>query len=426
MKLVLNTIDIEEIKFSEKTTITDKVLYINRSELVELLEQDKNLSRIEVELARPGEKCRILQVIDVIEPRARIGENEGDFPGVLSKPGFAGDGCTCVLHNVAVVISEEGEVSGPSLTPIGNVIDMSGPGAEVSRYGKTHNVVIRAYPKANSSSGDYRIALKLAGLRTAVYLAKAGKSLKPDHIEVYNLPPLTELNEGKKDLPKIAYIFQVYSTSFPPLAYEPILYGDNITRLLPVIVHPNEILDGGLINPYFGMGIETYAIQNHPIIKELYSRDGRDLCFVGVIITTSHTIESDRVRSAAIAAKLAKWVLGADGVVLTKAGGGAPELDMGETAEKCEELGVRTVLVMWQLSSPIEGGVLFSIPKVDAIVSTVSPSDVITLPAVDRVIGKPVTLRDGAPVSGQLKMIRMWIQGSADQIGFSNQISVLC
>jgi glycine reductase len=173
------------------------------------------------------------------------------------------------------------------------------------------------------------------------------------------------------------------------------------------------------------MGMETYAFQNHALIKELYRRHGKDLCFVGVILTTSHTTESGGERSAAMAARQARFLLGAEGAILTKAGGGAPELDLAQAAVKCEELGIRTVLVMWRLTSPDEGGVIFNMPKINAIVSMASPSEFVTLPPVERIIGKPVTLRDGSSPKGEINRIKMWIPGSVDQLGHTKLVSVL-
>jgi sarcosine reductase len=112
---------------------------------------------------------------------------------------------------------------------------------------------------------------------------------------------------------------------------EPIFYGDNVSKLLPTIVHPNEILDGGLVRGYYCQGVETYSIQNHPMIRELYKRHGKELYFVGVVVTAAQFTEPDRERSAVTAAKLVKEVLGADGAVLTKIGGGAPHIDLAQT-----------------------------------------------------------------------------------------------
>jgi sarcosine reductase len=425
MRLELRILKIKGIRFGAETAIRDGILSISLSELRGLLERDTRFSKVEIALACPGDKCRILQVSDVIEPRAKIEEFHVDFAGALGKQGIAGRGSSCVLRGVAVVINDQSELSGPSKTPLGNIIDMSGPGAEVSIYGKTCNVVVLPYPADGILPSDYKIALKLAGLRTSVYLATAGKDIVPDEVETYDLPALAEITKESNELPKVVYIFQIYSNSFVPLTGEPILYGDSVLRFSPAIIHPNEILDGALINAYFGMGLETYVFQNHPIIKELYRRHGKDLCFAGVIITTSQSTMADMERSAKTAAKLAKFILGADGAILTKAGGGAPELDVAQTAQECEEVGIKTALVMWQLLSPAEGGVIFNMPKVDAIVSTPAPSEFVTLPPVDKIIGKSVILRGGSSVSGELRRIKMWISGAVDQLGHSKLASVL-
>ena len=426
MRLELNILNLGDVRFGEKTTISDKVLCINRSELEQLLQQDKRFRKVEIELAHPGEKCRILQVCDVIEPRAKIKGGE-DFPGIVGR-GTAGEGSTCVLRGVAVAMSDYSEGRDLSRDPNGEIIDMSGPAAELSPYGKTHNVIVLPYPADGTTLNDYRIALKLAEVKTAVYLANVGKNLKTDEVEVYDTPPPTKIPKALEALPKVAYIFQIFPGQFLPLDGEPILYGASIEGFVPTILHPNEVFDGAVVNPYRGMGIETYQIQNHPIIKELYRRHGKDLCFLGVILTVAHNNEIESERSANIAANLAKWVLGADGVVLTKSGGGAPEINMAQTAIRCEEIGVKTALAIWELaadSSP-ESCTLFNLPKIDAVVSMGTPMVTISLPSMERVIGKPVVLPDGLPISSVNERMLRWIRGCVGQLGNSKLITARC
>ena len=92
MKLELEIIDIKDVQFANKTRINNRILEINQQELQNLLQQDKRFSRIDIELAHPGESCRILQVSDVIEPRAKVGEDVEDFPGAVGKHGTVGEG----------------------------------------------------------------------------------------------------------------------------------------------------------------------------------------------------------------------------------------------------------------------------------------------------------------------------------------------
>jgi len=431
MRLELNIVNIRDIQFAKKTEIRDSILYINRPELQKILQQDRRLGQVDIELAHPSEKCRILQVTDVIEPRAKISGGE-DFPGALGRQGNVGEGSTCVLCGTAVVVNNQSSWSGFGKDPIGDLIDMSGPAAELTPYAKTHNVVVVPYPAEGVSTEtvDYKIAIKIAGLKAAVYLAQAGKDMQPDETEVYDLPPSTEITKGVGDLPKVAYVFQVYCASNATLTGEPILYGDDIRKLVPTILHPNEVLDGAITNAYHGYTVETYAFQNHPVIKELYRRHGKELCFVGMVVNTSHYMEPDRERSAAMSANLAKSILGAEGIILTYIVGGAAEIDVAQTAQRCEELGIKTVLIMRGApdgdSSEISGVHLVqNLPKANAIVNYGDVYSPISLPPVERIIGKPVTSPTGDPVSGKIRRPSAFIRGAAGQLGDRKRISVL-
>jgi sarcosine reductase len=424
MRLELNIINIKDIKFGEKTKISGGVLCINRSELQGILHQDKRLNGVDIELAHPGESCRILQVCDVIEPRAKISGGE-DFPGALGRQETAGSGKTSVLRGAAIVLNTQAETH---LLPeaedaSGNIIDMSGPAAEITPYAKIHNIVLVPHPADRVTHENYTHALKIAGLRTAVYLAEAGKDLKPEEVEIYELPPVIEVAKGIEHLPKVAYIFQVYCTSYPAMASEPILYGDNITRLLPTVLHPKEVFDGAIVNTYHGRGTETYVFQNHPVIKDLYRRHGKDLCFVGVVATVSRYQEPARERSVAMASNIAKSILGANGVIITKSSSGAPDVDASQMAQKCEEQGVKAVLIMFGSESGMESSTVFNLPGANAIVNTGNPFRLLSLPAVKRIIGKPVTLASGL-ASGELKKAPNFITGALDLAGHTKMVSV--
>ena len=112
MRLELNIIHIEDVIFSDRTDVSDGILSVHREELERLLLQDERLARIDIELAHPGESCRILQVSDVIEPRAKIGDNADDFPGVIGRQETVGEGRTCVLRGTAVIINDQSEKAG--------------------------------------------------------------------------------------------------------------------------------------------------------------------------------------------------------------------------------------------------------------------------------------------------------------------------
>lgn len=169
MRLELSILDIKGVQFGDVTEIKDRVLQINDHELQSILEKDKTFIRVDIELAHPGESCRILQVADVIEPRCKVTGEIDDFPGALGKSGTVGEGKTCILSGTAVLLNDQisAEIVTEAEDPMGYIIDMAGPGAEAGLYGKTQNIVVIPYPVEGVHPDGYRIAMKKAGLKTA-------------------------------------------------------------------------------------------------------------------------------------------------------------------------------------------------------------------------------------------------------------------
>ena len=417
MRLELGCLQIEDVRFGDRTAIKDYVLSIDRQELISQLEQEPLFERVEIELAHPGESCRIIRVLDVLEPRYRL--NGPNFPGALDGNGLVGDGQTRALKSVAVVETDQ-------LAPRSrNLIDMTGPAAEYSPIANTHNVVLLAHPKHGADKNDYRLAVKKAGLKTAVYLARAAKDIAPDETRVFELSPVA-FNQGPKELPRIAYIFPMHSHQHPTQQRETVFYGSNIQGFMPTIVHPNEIFDGALMFSYSAF---TWFAQNHPVIEELYRRHGRDLWFAGMVLTVAPATVSEKERNAFLCARLAKETLGAEGVIATKIGGGAVDTDLMMIYTRCEEMGMKATLIIMERYP--DTGITFVPSNVNALVTPGLTRDAITLPAVERVIGgETIALDNGNPDSENPGLtptparaeLNLWIGdivGAISQVGAS-------
>lgn len=426
MRLQLNVVHVTKVVFGHTPSVRDGVLAINEQELEELV-RDTRLAHVDIQLANPGDRCRIVNVADAIEPRARTADSGPDFPGAVGMQGTAGHGTTCVLRGAAVLVSDYNFAGRRYQRSDEGIIDMWGPGARVGRYGKTCNVIVLASPANGTSVDEYCVALKIAGLKIAVHLARAGARLTPDEVEVYELPPMRESAADVPALPRVAYIYQLFTNQRIPLPKDPVLYGDHIERIVPTILHPNEIFDGAVTDPYRGY-TETYVIQNHPIVRELYRNHGKNLCFAGVIVSNAPNNAPEYDRAANIAANLAKWILGADGAVLTKIGGGAPELTMARMAERCEELGIKTALAflhqgMDASEITLKASTIFSnVPSVDAMVSmgTSMASPMLTLPPAEKVVG----ILDGSGMAGEIRRPASDIKGAFSQLGDSKLMAV--
>jgi glycine reductase complex component B subunit alpha and beta len=412
MRLELAWSVVDDLAAGFATRLAGRRLEVDVDGLRALLSADARLARIRLDLVHPGERCRIGRVFDVIAPRAKL--DGDDFPGVLGAVARAGHGTTLALDGVAVVATDQQTDNVGTLA----VIDMAGPNAELSAFGRTHNVVISAWPAPGAERADYLAAVRLAALKAAVYLARAAREAKPDRVEGFELPPSPRVPPELAHLPRVAYVFQIHSHQRPTGVDEGILYGDPVRRMLPTIVHPNEVLDGAVLRGFMGRSVTTWATQNHPMIRALYAAHGRTLWFAGVVVTVAQATEPERVRSAFMAADLVAHTLGADGAVLTKIGGGAPHVDMAQAASQCEALGVKTTAVVEDMSTDgsAEGMLLFDLPGVDSLVNVGSSQEPIMLPAMDRVVGAD----DLAPkLLGESRATYGGLCGAIEQVGLT-------
>ena len=132
MKLELHRLSVKSLEFGDKTGFKNGTLTVNKAELLELISEDSLLGKnIDVDIAMPGEKTRIMPVKDVIEPRWKIEGSGQVFPGMISDVETVGEGKTLVLSGCAVL------TAGKLVRFQEGIIDMSGPGADYTPYSKT-------------------------------------------------------------------------------------------------------------------------------------------------------------------------------------------------------------------------------------------------------------------------------------------------
>jgi len=376
MRLEIESIDIKDIQADSKTYTKDGVLYINLKELEELILKDPRIKSVDVDLVYPGDNVRILNLLDVIQPRCKIDKVDADFPGFIGKMQIAGSGRTRSLTGVVVLVSNPG-----TRRKENGLLDMAGPIADLSPYAKMKNVSIAPYIQDGTEERDFENAVKDAGLKTAVYLARAAEGHPVDEVEVYDLDIPNPDLESK--LPRVALYYQLYSPQFDHRKMsDPCLYGTHVSNLMPTVMHPNEILDGGLVGWLAIKALDTYSVQNHAVIKELYRHHGKDLIFVGVVCATANMEPVARVRSACMAANLVKNVLGADGVILIKILGGLPHIDLALTGEECEKLGVKTAIYTNPLTpfGTLADTILFNAESLDLIILSGAPFERVIIP----------------------------------------------
>ena len=252
---------------------------------------------------------------DVIEPRVKVEGNGSVFPGVIGKVGQVGEGRTHALVGAAVITC--GKIVGFQE----GVIDMSGPAAKYTPFSQTNNVCVVIEPKNGLETHDYEAAGRMAGLKTAVYLAEAARNLAPDEIVTYETKPLLEQIAEYPELPKIGYVHMLQSQG---LLHDTYYYGVDAKKFIPTIMYPTEIMDGAVVSGNCVAPcdkVTTYHHLNNPVIEDYNKHHGKDLNFIGVILTNENVFLADKERHSDMVAKLAKY-LGLDGLLITEEGYG--------------------------------------------------------------------------------------------------------
>lgn len=382
MRLELGQVLIKDVQFGDETKIDNGVLYVNKEELINLIKEDEHLKEVDVDIAKPGESVRITPVKDVIEPRVKVDGQGGVFPGVLSKVDVVGSGKTNVLKGCAVVTT--GKIVGFQE----GIIDMTGPGAEYTPFSKLNNLVLRCEPVDDLKQHNHEKAVRFAGLKAAAYLAEAAKELTPDNVEVYETLPLLESVQKYPELPKVAYVQMLQSQG---LLHDTYVYGVDAKQIVPTILYPTEIMDGAIISGNCVSACDkntTYHHLNNPVVKDLYAKHGKEINFLGVIITNENVYLADKERSSNWTAKYTEY-LGLDGVVISQEGFGNPDTDLIMNCKKIEQKGVKTVIITDEYAG--RDGASQSLadadPLADAAVTGGNANEVIELPPMDKVIG---------------------------------------
>jgi glycine reductase complex component B subunit alpha and beta len=415
MELSLAHHPVSEIRFGPQTRIDGTLLVVDAGELRRVVLEDPALVAVDFDIVGPGDSCRAGPIFDIVEPRAKAPGSSPDFPGILGAPTTAGMGTTHVLAGCAVSVLAEMS-PGEGRSAMGRVLEMSGPVVSASDYSSLHHLLVIPHTKPGLPRHVVLKAYRLAALKAAVEIARCAIDEAASSIQSF--PSIGPWLRDRDDLSRVAYVGQIFSRQRKPGVDEPILYGANTDGMLPVMLHPDEWLDGAIVpslNSWFG-GTETYFYQNHPVILELYRRhQAREINFLGTVATIAGSDQFDRERHCRAAANLIQWNLRADGAVLTKYGGGLPHADLAETARLLEGLGIHTAVMVSDSSRDrrVESALLFNFPEVNAIVYNGGNGTEWEVPCVDRVIA-------ATPEMAQLLAGPILIE-AANIVGITNQ-----
>ncbi len=423
MKWELGKIWIKELQFGPDSKLDkDGTVTLDKAALIEKLMEDRRIAAVGLEIAKPGERTRIIPVKDVIEPRVKVKGEGGGFPGVTHKIAKAGSGRTHALSGMAVVTI--GDIVGIQE----GIIDMWGEGARYTPFSRTLNLVVDIKPVQGLTPHEHEEVVRLAGLKASAWVGALAKDCEPDELEVFEWGSIAECVRKYPELPKVVYIEMLISQG---LLHDTYVYGIDAKQMLPTLFHPNEILDGAVVSGNCVAAcdkITTYQHLNNSVIRELYNKHGKELNFLGVILTPELVTLEGKIRSANHAVNLA-LLIGAEGAIVTEEGYGNTDTDLLMICRKLEEQGIKAVLITDECagrdgsSQPLAD----TTPEAKAVVSTGNVSHLISLEPADRVLGNDKAIAnlsggydESLLADGTIRCELNAIIGSTSEIGYFN------
>ena len=423
LKLQLRKVEIRDVQFGDETKVEEKVLYIHKESFIEEMKKISGVKDIKIDLARPGEKKRIIPVKDVIEPRFTV-EGTPGFPGVTTDVGPCGHGKVNVLDQTAIVTI--GDIVGFQE----GVIDMWGEGAKWTPFSKTFNIVVDITPVEGLNPHEHEETCRIVGLKASEFVGKAAKDIEEfKEVSTYEMGEHSEENEKYPDLPKVVYVEMLISQGLLHAGY---IYGTDSAHILPTFLHPNEELDNAVISGNCVAAcdkITTYQHQNNNVIRELYNKHGKEINFLGVVLTPEMTTLNGKFVSCDYTAKLCKMV-GAQGVIISEEGYGNPDSDLVMICSRLEKQEIKTVLITdecsgWDgTSQPLTD----TAKEATAVISTGNVSHIVELEKAVEVLGNPEAIANLAggwagaydAETGKMKCELNAVIGATSEIGYHN------
>jgi hypothetical protein len=355
----------------------------------DLLREPEPIEGVEIEVVQPGEPVRVTHVLDAVEPRIRP---DGRLP--FPSEGKAGEGRTNRLDGVVVLSCLDFAAEERPLHEQESIVDLGGPGADYTPFA-TEVCVVLTFRPGRGGNEEAEAFARRTTLRVAEELARPTLDAEPVEVERF------ELGAADAGLPAVAALIQL--SDLGPLYFQ-YVYGTPAGQAgLPRVVDPAEVLDGAITCGEYhwaAMRNPTVFFQRNGLVRTLYREHAQRLRCAGVVLMRGYEQSAEDKQRAAEAAAARAQELGADGVVITTDAGGNSHTDVMLTCRACEQLGIRTTVVLAEETDPESTRPILTdwVPEADSIVSTGNVEELVDEWTPARVLGGE-RLLDGRPAA---------------------------
>jgi glycine reductase len=392
----------------EVATFPPSLLDVDAERIVALAASEAALDGVSVEVVTPGEPVRVTHVLDAVEPRIRP-DGRPAFP----TEGRAGEGTTNRIYDVAVLSCLDFPGEERPLHEQESIVDLSGPGAEVTPFGEMTCVALTFSAREGAGHEELDAAVRRVTLATAELLAAPTLRAEPVHSHRF------ELGAADESLPAVVAVIQLSDLG---QLYQQHVYGVPAGEAgLPRAVDPAEVMDGALTcGEYHWAALRnpTLFFQLNSLVRTLYREHGRRLRFGGVVLMRGYEqTAEDKQRAAERAAEVVRE-LGADAAIVTTDAGGNSHTDVMLTVRACEQAGIRTAVIVAEMADPesTNPGLTDWVPEADCVVSAGNAEELVESWEPERVLGGDMLL-DGTPAAAAGPVpIRNYL-GATNQMG---------
>ena len=369
--------EVRELDLGERTSYSAGCLTVGEESVRDLL-RDPALAEVRLACTAPGDPVRIAGALDAVQPCSKGPGGGGVFPGLLGPALPVGRGQTHVLRGAAVL------AGGYLPRAQEAVIDMSGPAGPLSPLSATHNLVIEWTPTEDAFWEDVDHALRRGLVKVAAHLAEAALDAEPDAVEQLS-DPARSTSHGK---PRVGVVLNLQTQG---KFKDVFVYGRSLSGGLPTVISPCELDDGAVVSGQYGhpaLKNPTYLQQTHPVVAALRARSD-ELELAALVLCPEPVDMANKELVSAHAARLCAG-LRLDAAIVTKEGGGNADADVSLKLDRLEEEGIAAVGILGEMAGRDGTGPPLVVPptKATALVSTGNYDERMTLPAVDRALGR--------------------------------------
>ncbi len=407
------------------TRFTNGRLILDPTEVVAMVQTDGRIRQAEVHVVQPGDDVRLVHVLDVVQPVARMnGGNQAVFPGILTPPGQVGMGPVLRMDGLKVTVLGVIPAVDSFFTQQEGILEMSHRSADLSPLTREPHLVLDLAVDPDIEPIEAAEAYRHAALRVAGYIGElAAGSGRREDILVDMAPVSDPIPDPGRPL-RLIHICEV--SAFGSL-FDTLIVGKSARDILPTIVSSRAMAGGAVVSAdyhYAGQRNYTCYYQSNPVENAINSAAAGRFEFLGTVVLPVGGDDTKKRAGAAFAAHLAD-LSGAEGAVVTAVAGGNAHLDVMFAVRECERRDIPAVLSIVEMAGPsgADPGMVDTVPEADLMVSTGNREELILLTPPGSVLGGdhlldgPREESGGEDAAGELRVPLRTIVASNNEMG---------